>query len=400
MNYPVLGYLDDFFNDTDGDPLTYSARVSVSNITATVVATNGNWSIQFSPEENWNGIANLTFRVTDLQGALAETTVVLTVLSVPDQPVLSLPDSFKVSQGSRSLLEVSRNVTDPDSVLADFRWVLDSEYPEFISIHGGIMALDFPEDFLTNGEKSRKITVSISVTDQNNLISTDNMTITVTRQAVATNQSPVLWLGLLASAGSAAVLSAYSITRRRKPFVIHDMMLIHNDGFLIGRHAGPHEGDIDEDILSGMLTAVLNFVDDSMSGTTNELKTFGFKEYQVLVSRGQKTYLAVVYEGEVPDGIEKPLSEFIQTIERIYKKNLGSWTGDIETDFAGVEVLIQGFVKEHSKKGRARTGGIWKTMQTKAKGKVIPKKVTVNTITRAKTDGKNEQLKTEGPTPK
>ncbi|MFH1578528.1 MAG: DUF1349 domain-containing protein, partial [Thermoplasmatota archaeon] len=360
IDYPVLGHLDDFFMDVDGDSLTYGAFVSVKNITATVVATNGNWSIHFSQEENWNGLANLTFRATDGQGALAETTVVLKVLSVPDQPVLSLPDSFTAIQGSRSLLELSKNVTDPDSVLADFRWVLDSEYPEFMSIHGGIIVLDFPEDFLMDGERSRTITVTVSVTDQDNLISTDNMTIIVTRRVVATNQNPMLWLGLLGSAGTAAVVSAYAITRRRKPFVVQDMMLIHDDGFLIGRHASPHAGEVDEDILSGMLTAVLNFVEDSMSTTMNELKTFGFKEYQVLVSRGQKTFVAVVYEGDVPDSIEKPLTEFIETVERVYKKKLVNWSGDIETDFAGVEVLIQAFVKEHSKKGKAKTSGIWK----------------------------------------
>ncbi|MBU1914848.1 MAG: hypothetical protein KJ563_06600, partial [Candidatus Thermoplasmatota archaeon] len=66
------------------------------------------------------------------------------------------------------------------------------------------------------------------------------------------------------------------------------------------------------------------------------------------------------YEGDVPDSIEKPLTEFIETVERVYKKKLVNWSGDIETDFAGVEVLIQAFVKEHSKKGKAKTSGIWK----------------------------------------
>jgi hypothetical protein len=56
-------------------------------------------------------------------------------------------------------------------------------------------------------------------------------------------------------------------------------------------------------------------------------------------------------------------------------------------------VLIQGFVKEHSKKGKAKKGGIWKTVQTKTRRKVKPKKVTVNTITRTKTDGAKEEQK-------
>jgi hypothetical protein len=364
-DYPTTGFIDDFFTDADGDPLTYSAFISVRNVTATLVTKNGNWSIQFDPEANWYGSASLTFRATDDHGALAETTVTLMVLSDPDKPLLSLPDSFSVTQGSRSLLDVSRNVTDPDSVLTDFRWELDSDYPDYMSIHGGIIVLDFPLDFLTEGEKSRTITVTVTVIDQDDLQSTGNMTITVMRNVVVTKQQPMLWLGLLGSAGAVAVLSAYAIARRRKPFVIHDMMLIHNDGFLMGRHAAPEKGEIDENILSGMLTAVLNFVEDSMSSNEDTLKTFGFEHYQVMVKRAKLTYAAVVYDGDPPKDVDQALDEFLVRFEKIYGKSISNWTGDIETDFAGVELLIQAFVKDHSKKAKGRKGGIWKVWQEK-----------------------------------
>lgn len=376
-DYPKTGCIDDFFTDRDGDPLTYSAFVSVSNITVELVDNSGNWSIQFSPEENWHGSASLTFRATDGRDAFAETTVALTVLSVPDEPVLSLPGTFTATQGSRSLLDVSKNVTDPDSVLADFRWVLDSAYPDFMSIHGGIIVLDFPLGFLADGEKSRTITVTVTVIDQDNLESTGNMTITVMRNVVVTKQQPLLWLGLLGSAGAVAVLSAYAIARRRKPFVIHDMMLIHNDGFLIGRHAAPEKGEIDENILSGMLTAVLNFVEDSMSSSEDTLKTFGFEHYQVLVKRAKLTYAAVVYEGDPPEDVDEALDEFLGKFEKVYWKRISNWTGDMETDFVGVELLIQAFVKAHSKKAKGRKGGIWKVWQEKkpepAKQRVLKK---------------------------
>ena len=352
--YPVIGHLEDFFTDRDYDPLTYSVFLSVSNITADVVATDGHWSIEFDPEPNWHGFANMTFRATDGQGALAETTVILRVISEPDAPVLSLPDTFTVTEGSRSLFDASKNVTDPDSVLANFRWVLDSAYPQLIIIHGGIIVFDFPLDFLDDGERSRQITVTVTVLDQDNLLSTDNMTVTVMRNVVVTSQNTVLWLGLLGSAGALACLSVYAVTRRRKPFVVRDMMLIHNDGFLISRYASPHLGEIDEDVLSGMLTAVLNFVEDSMSSSQDQLKTFGFKEYQVLVSRGTKTFVAVVYEGDIPSDIDKPISEFIAKIEKIYRKKISEWTGDIETDFAGASVLLESFVKEHDKGSRKK----------------------------------------------
>jgi len=190
---------------------------------------------------------------------------------------------------------------------------------------------------------------------------------------------------MVAMGGAAIGMLLVAMSRRKKPFVVQDMMLIHNDGFLINRLAHHAEGEIDQDVMSGMLTAVLNFVEDSMGTSADSLKTFGFKEYQVLVSRGQKVFAAVVFEGDLPGDIDKPMKEFIDAVERVYKKKLAHWTGDIETDFAGVEVLMQGFAKEHSKGHKAGSGeGIWRKMAVRGKAK--PKKVMVNTITQEKVE--------------
>ena len=369
ISYPVLGGLEDFFTDRDDDPLTYSVLVSAENITADLVYADGDWSIEFDPEGNWSGVARLTMRATDPDGALAETTVTLTVVSVADEPVLTLPDSFTVTQGSRSLLEVNSHVLDPDSALTDFRWELDSDYGDYISIHGGIMVLDFPLGFLSDGEKSRDITVTVTVSDQDNLVSIDHMNITVERNVVVTNENLLPWLALLGSVGAVAGLSAFAIIRRKKPFLLHDLMLIHNDGFLITRYAKHQEQEIDQDVLTGMLTAVLNFVEDSTENSKEELKTFGFKEWTVMVERGKRIFVAVVYEGDAPNGIDEALREFLGTIEKIYKKKLRNWTGDMESDFAGIDVLIQAFVKEHAKKSNDRMIGVWKLKP--GRGKIV-----------------------------
>ena len=133
-------------------------------------------------------------------------------------------------------------------------------------------------------------------------------------------------------------------------------MIVHNDGFLIGRAAHKTEGEIDEDILSGMLTAVLNFVEDSMAETQDGLRSFGFDRYKVLVKRGKMTYLAVVYEGDEPETMEERLGEFLVKVEKIYRKKIESWTGDMDTDFAGIGVLLQAFVKENSRSGKGLNG--------------------------------------------
>jgi hypothetical protein len=181
---------------------------------------------------------------------------------------------------------------------------------------------------------------------------------------------------MILTGGAAFGLLMVTVGMRRKPFVIRDMMLIHNDGFLISRYASPKEGEVDENILSGMLTAVLNFVEDSLDTNHDALKTFGFKDYHVLVERGKKVFSAIVYEGDLPTDIDATVERFLVTVERIYKKKLMHWSGDIETDFAGIDMLIRAFVKDHSRKGKAvPMETIWRTRQIRKS--VRPKKVKI-----------------------
>ncbi len=365
--YPESGHVNDFFSDPDGDLLAFYAFASTPNMTATAVESGGSWTVTFDPDQNWNGLAHLTIRAIDGAGALAEATVLITVVSVADSPVLSLPDSFTVTEGSRTILDITKNVADPDSVLADFRFVVGSEYAAYATIFNGVVVFEFPEDYLDKSETSRDITITITVFDQDNRFCSDTMTVTINRAASgASSTSPLLWLALLTSAAAASIFFVFAIMRRKKPFVVRDMMLIHNDGFLITRQAKSVEGEIDDQVLSGMLTAVLNFVEDSMSKRHGSLTTFGFQEYQVMVQRGEHVFAAVVFEGDQPDGIEENLGEFIKKFDRIFRKKLIDWTGDIETDFAGADVLIQAWVNENSKKTKEKRGVLpWMSVSKK-----------------------------------
>jgi hypothetical protein len=388
--YPMVGSLSDFFADPEGaGALTFYAFSSSPNVTAAAIETApGSWSIDFMADPYYNGVSTFTIRATDPEGSIVEYTVNLEVVPVPNAPVLEiLPKHITVVEGTQVAIDLSGNVTDPDVDDTQFEFQAISEYvPQYIVMTTGVLVLEF-QDFLGSSEESRTFEITIRVTDSSGLSDSDTLTITVVRAPPvhAARDNPWLYVGMVAMAGAAIGMLLFAVSRRKKPFVVQDMMLIHNDGFLINRLAHHAEGEIDQDIMSGMLTAVLNFVEDSMGTSADSLKTFGFKEYQVLVSRGQKVFAAVVFKGDLPDDIDKPMKEFIDTVERIYKKNLAHWTGDIENDFAGVEVLISRFVKENSKGHKAGSGeGIWRKMA--ARGKVKPKKVTVNTITQEKVD--------------
>jgi hypothetical protein len=283
---------------------------------------------------------------------------------VADAPTLDVYDTFDFQQGVNAAVDLSKYIRDPDSVLAQMSFsITGNEDAQYIDVAAGMLLIEFPADFLDKNEDSRAVELYLTVMDQTGLMDTATVTVLVTKIPSGAT-SPLTLVAVLILAGVTVGSFAVAMGMRRKPFVIRDIMLVHNDGFLIGRHAAAQAGEIDEDILSGMLTAVLGFVEDSMASSKDTLRTFGFKEYQVMVKRGKKAYMAVVYEGDAPDNMDEALGEFMTKVERIYRKSLDHWTGDIESEYAGVELLLQGFVKEHTKRGR-RNGKVLKLWQGK-----------------------------------
>jgi hypothetical protein len=367
--YPVVGGLEDYFWDNeDGNVLRFVVFSSTSNVTATAVADGmDSWTVEFNTTQDYNGVSGLVIRAIDSQGAIAEKSIALDVVPVPDAPRLSFPVGVTVTEGEQTIMSLGQYITDPDSSFEDddFSFEIttpDSDagtYTQYIKVLPSIFVFGFPDDFVGHG-KTKTFKIDIRVTDQDGKVSSCAMSVTV-EKAPTTKDDSLLKIGMLLSGAVAFGFLAVAVRMRKKPFVIKDMMLIHNDGFLIGRYAGHShvDGEIDQDILSGMLTAVLNFVEDSMVTNQDELKTFGFKEFQVLVKRGAKSFAAIVFEGDLPDTVDKPLTDFLATFERVYKKKITAWTGDIDTDFAGVELLIQSFVKEHSKHARGKAKKLW-----------------------------------------
>jgi len=366
IDYPIGADLASFFTDPDGGALRFEAFISTPNVTVEAVTESGKWVLKFEPDLDYNGQSDLTIRAIDVVGrGIAENTVKLTVIPVPDPPKIQLPAVFNVTEGVQTILDISKMASDPDSQLSDFIFIVTGPYTDEgdIRVQNAILVLVFPEGFVPSGTDSKEFAISVTVYDETGLSGNATMLVHVERAPINSVSKPISpWLlaGMIALAAAATGGFGIALYRRKKPFVIRDMMLIHNDGFLISRYASPHLGEIDEDVLSGMLTAVLNFVEDSMSSSQDQLKTFGFKEYQVLVSRGTKTFVAIVYAGDAPSDIDKPLNEFITKIEKVYKKKIAAWTGDIETDFAGASVLLESFVKEHDHgHGKKPLAGLW-----------------------------------------
>jgi len=363
--YPVDDRLESLFVDPDGtaEGLVFFAFTCTSDVNATAEQDDmGDWHVWFEASDDWNGLCSMTVRAVDPQGGLAERTVYVNVIPQPDAPRLDVLEAITIEAGAQKMLDLAQYASDPDSDTEVFTFLALCSDGRYAEIHGSVLILSFPEEFLEGKASSRITSVEVTVIDGDGFTAKRVLTVTVTRPPGSTLQGQDwLYLAIMLVGGLSLGVVLVTVLMRRKPFVIRDMMLIHNDGFLISRYASPKEGEIDEQVLSSMLTAVLNFVDDSMAAGQDTLKTFGFRNYNVMVKRGDRAFAAIVYEGDPPEGIDETLDGFLATVGKVYNKKLKHWSGDIETDFAGVEMLIQSFVEDHSRRRKVGMETVWKT---------------------------------------
>lgn len=152
-------------------------------------------------------------------------------------------------------------------------------------------------------------------------------------------------LGIL---GGGAVLGTFVVfvVYRRYRVRIEDVFLIYRDGILVSHLTRGDGPDKDEDLLSGMLTAVQEFVKDAFRyGEHRELHQLEFGDYHVLIERGKVVYLAVVYQGRDSGLIRKKVRTVLDGVESAYGRVFDGWDGDMSEVSGAQDLLREGFVE-------------------------------------------------------
>jgi uncharacterized repeat protein (TIGR01451 family) len=154
---------------------------------------------------------------------------------------------------------------------------------------------------------------------------------------IAQDGLPILWI-LAAAVAIGAVL--LFLVRRRSNVEIEDVFLVYRDGVLISHLSRTLLREKDEDVLSGMLTAVQEFVREAFQyGEHHELHQLDFGDYRILIERGAYVYLAVVYSGLGSARLQKKVHAVIDQIEEQFGAVLEKWDGDMEQVVGAGDVL-------------------------------------------------------------
>ncbi|MBN2547951.1 MAG: SH3 domain-containing protein [Anaerolineales bacterium] len=139
------------------------------------------------------------------------------------------------------------------------------------------------------------------------------------------------------SARLRGVSEAELLLRDNLPFTIEHVFLVHRETGLLLRHLAHNGEQVDlMDTISGMLTAIGDFVRDSFGRGEHELEEITYGEQRILIEGGQYAYIAVVLSGVEPSGYARLMADVIQSIQLDHEGALRGFNGEMEglPDFA------------------------------------------------------------------
>jgi uncharacterized repeat protein (TIGR01451 family) len=158
------------------------------------------------------------------------------------------------------------------------------------------------------------------------------------------------------SAVGVAALAAAGLTYvvRRRGIQIEEVFLVYRDGVLIYHISRSLVADRDEDVLSGMLTAVQEFVRDAFRyGEHRQLHQLDFGDYRILIERGKTVYLAIVYSGHESPAVRRKVRTVLGRIEAAYADVLADWNGDMDKMIGARDILRENLLRPTARaKGR------------------------------------------------
>ncbi len=293
--------LSAFFDDPDGPALYYSS--GNLNVQVSIDATG---VVDLRALADWYGMEQITFRATDPAGALAEDTVVVTVLPVDDAPVFrAIPTVYL--NGLAGFLDLTPYLSDVDTNLSDLVLVASSAN---VTVVG--------QALLFNYSGPGQETVEVVASDG---LLTGRASVTIVVAVAGGTEVIPGYLVWIPVAVGAAAFGAFIVYRRRQ---IEWAFLVTNGGLLISSVSRKDPTVLDTDLMMGMLTAILDFVKHSFSDETERgLEELDLGDSRVEIERGTFGYLAIVYRGRTSGLLPRHMRRLLAFLEGRFPQAFG-----------------------------------------------------------------------------
>jgi len=131
---------------------------------------------------------------------------------------------------------------------------------------------------------------------------------------------------------------------------VKEIYLMNANGLVIA-HAGAHDefGEIDKDMVGGMLTAIQNFVREAFHASEMEsLKSLSMGRLRVLIEAKGDMVIAVLFTGHEARELRKGIVGILHELEREHAQTIREWRGD-KRSVAGIQKWLESIFLEMAK---------------------------------------------------
>jgi OOP family OmpA-OmpF porin len=131
---------------------------------------------------------------------------------------------------------------------------------------------------------------------------------------------------------------------------VEQAFLIHREtGLLLGHCLADRVVAQDPDMVSGMLTAIRDFIGDSFQvSAADGVDAIRLGDLTILVRLGPRAILAAVVRGNAPNSLGVHLSETLESIHLSHAAALATFTGDMR-GFADIDRSLQGSLRSQTR---------------------------------------------------
>lgn len=122
--------------------------------------------------------------------------------------------------------------------------------------------------------------------------------------------------------------------RNALPFEINQIFLIQHDSGLVLEFINRDSDELtDSDLVSGMLTAIRSFVNDSFNAgeEPEDLSEIQYGDESIIIESGTVAYIAAVIQGIEPEGFRSLLRTLVNELHIQYRQELADYEGDKTT---------------------------------------------------------------------
>lgn len=139
---------------------------------------------------------------------------------------------------------------------------------------------------------------------------------------------------------------AQLLVKSAMPFRVEQVFLIHTESGLLIAHASPTMlgTAVDQELISGMLTAIRDFVAQAFAEHEHELREIQYGQSKIILDIGRYVYLAVVVSGYEPDHFYEEVGKLNQRIYNRYYQALRQFQGNC-SELQSVRGLLQAFIE-------------------------------------------------------